>query len=109
MGYDPWTAITNRYLNQEVDLLLHIFITAASESDDPQYFLDKLEVDWMAINKDPEPPEHEYIIIKTKSLNKQNINCIARKPDCDPQQPQAKGTTMKENSNTQAGTYYLAT
>jgi hypothetical protein len=59
MGYDPWTMITNCYLNQEVDLLLHIFITAASESDDPQSFLDKLEVDWMAINKNPEPPEHE--------------------------------------------------
>jgi hypothetical protein len=73
MGYDLWTVITNCYLNQEVDLLLHIFITAASESDGPQSFLDKLEVDWMAINKDPESPEHEYIIIKMKNLNKQNI------------------------------------
>jgi hypothetical protein len=70
MGYDPWTTITNCYLNQEVDLLLHISVTAASESDNAQSFLDKLEVNWMAINKDPELPEHKYIIIETKNLNK---------------------------------------
>jgi hypothetical protein len=35
------------------------------------------------------------------------LNHIAQKPNCDPQQPWAKGATMKENSNTQAGTYHL--
>jgi hypothetical protein len=81
-----------------------------SKCDNAESFLDKLKVDWMTVYKDPEPPEYEYIIISSKNLKDDKQRCfffdrIAPKLDCDPEQPQAKGTTTKENSNTQAGTY----
>jgi hypothetical protein len=66
MGYDSWSAITNPTLKQAIDLVLHHFVTVVSMSNDPKSCLDRLEADWMPIYKDPDPPEHKYMIINTK-------------------------------------------
>ena len=68
MGFDSWGAIIDLYLKESTDLVLHHFVTTASKSDNTESFLDKLRVDWMLVYKDPEPPEHEYLIISTTDL-----------------------------------------
>jgi hypothetical protein len=103
MDFDPWGAIIDPYLNQSTHLVLHHFIIAASTSDNAESLLDKLTVDWMSVYKDPEPPQHEYIIVRTKDSadDKRRIfifHRIVRKLDHDPEQPQAQGTTTNDNS-----------
>jgi hypothetical protein len=66
MGYNLWGAITDPTPKQAIDLMLHHFVMVVSMSDDPELCLDRLEVDWMMIYKDPDPPEHKYMIINTK-------------------------------------------
>jgi hypothetical protein len=90
MGYNLWSAITNPTLKQAIDLMLHYFVTIASKSNDPESCLDRLEVDWMTIYKDLDPPEHEYMIINTNDLkdHKQRLFILDRvvsKLDRDPE------------------------
>jgi len=112
MGFDSWGAIIDPYLNQSIDLVLHHFVTAASKSDNAESFLDKLTVDWMSVYKDPDPPQHEYIIISTKDSENDKkrtfiLHRTVQKVDRDSEQPRAQGTTStNENSNTQARTYH---
>jgi hypothetical protein len=65
-NFDTWAAIINRHLLQPIDHSLFHFTIAASDSNDPGIVLDRLEVTGMWLNKDPEPPEHEYLVVETK-------------------------------------------
>jgi hypothetical protein len=71
MGYDLWGAITGPTLKQAIDLVLHHFVTIASMSNNPESCLDRLEVDWIMIYKDPDPPEHKIYNNKHKGLEGQ--------------------------------------
>jgi hypothetical protein len=107
MGYNLWGVITDPTLKQAI---VHHFVTVASTFNDPESCLNRLEVHWMMIHKDPDPPEHKYMIMNTKDLkdNKQRLfilNHVVSKLNHDSEQPRAKGITTKENSNTQASTY----
>lgn len=57
--------IINPYLNQEIRFVRQFFIGAAVHAQD-ETLLDRLEVVWMWLNKDPESVEHEYIVIETR-------------------------------------------
>ena len=109
MNFDSWGTIIDPTLNLAINHVLHLFVTAASKSDNTGSFLDNnLKVDWMAIYKDPDPPEHEYIIISAKDSledDKQRMFIVDRvvsKLDRDVKQTRAKGI-VKE----QAGSYGL--
>lgn len=65
--FNSWGAIVDRYLLQPVSHVLHYFTHAAKDSLDPQTLvLDRLIIVWMWLNKDPDPPEHEFIVIETE-------------------------------------------
>lgn len=66
MVFDTWAAIIDRSLYQPISHVLFYFTSAASASQTPGTVLDRLEVVWIWLNKDPDPPEHEYIIVETK-------------------------------------------
>jgi hypothetical protein len=67
MDFDTWSAIVTCYLYQPVDHVLFYFMSAAKVSPDPQTLvLDRLIVVWMWLNKDPDPPEHEFLILLTQ-------------------------------------------
>ena len=64
MDFDAWATIINRYLYQPISHVLFYFITSASASPTPEHIMDRLIVVWIWLNKQLEPPEHEYIIIE---------------------------------------------
>ena len=69
MDFDTWSTIVTCYLYQPVDHVLFYFMSAAKVSPDPQTLvLDRLIIVWMWLNKDPDPPEHEFIILLTEDL-----------------------------------------
>jgi hypothetical protein len=99
MVFNPWNAIIDYYLYQPVSHVLFYFTTAASASPTPGIVLDRLSVVWIWLNKHPDPPEHEYIIIETKDSQdgKTRLFIIDRGVQkTDSELP--KGTTSKKDS-----------
>jgi hypothetical protein len=105
MGFDTWNAIIDPTLRQSLDVVLHYLDVAASKSDNPGYFLDKLTVEWMTMAKSPDPPEHEYLIVRTKDMENDKVHMfvldrMTGKVDHSSEQPRTK------DFNAQAGPYH---
>ena len=67
MDFDSWNGIVDRLLFLSVSSFLFHFTDAAKNSLDPQTLvLDRLIIVWMWLNKDPNPPEHEFLVIETE-------------------------------------------
>jgi len=99
MLFNPWSAIIDCYLFQPISYVLFYFVTAASASPTPELVLDRLDIVWIWLNKHPDPPEHEYIIIETKDSQTGEtrffiIDCLVQKPDPASEQ----STTTKNNA-----------
>ena len=110
MIFDSWNAIIDHYLCMPITHALHHFIHAAENSHTPECVLDRLEVVWVWLNKHPDPPEHEYLIIETQDSEDGNIRLFVldrsvQKADRDPERP--KGTTVKESKRPNTGGYQL--
>src|ERR1700735_4655460 len=72
MDYDTWAAIITPDLNQPIDLILHHYITAASNSHNAEILMDRVKVDWITVYKNPVPPQHEYLIVGTNDSEEYN-------------------------------------
>lgn len=60
-----WSAITDPNLYQPIAHFRQYFINYASDSQTPHNSLNRLNVIWIGLNKQREPPEHEFLVIET--------------------------------------------
>jgi hypothetical protein len=100
MGFDTWNAIIDPTLQQSLDVVLHYLDVTASKSDNPRHFLDKLRVEWMTMAKSPDPPEHKYLIVRTKNMENNKVHMfvldrMTGKADHSSEQPQTKDSTLR--------------
>jgi hypothetical protein len=113
MGFDNWKAIIDPSLSQPIDHFLHYFSQAASVSDETGVLLDRLSVVMLWLNKHPDPPEHEYIIIQTEDAQDGMsrlfiLERMISKSDCELQDTTGTGTTTKKDSKRpDTGSYQL--
>jgi hypothetical protein len=87
--FNPWETITDRSLSQQIQLVLHLFNTAASASPSPVVVLDRLQVVSIWLNKSSGSLEHEFMVIKTKDSEDKKmrlfiIDRITRRPHRQP-------------------------
>lgn len=100
MSFDPMNRIIERSLSNTVSEVLFFYTTAASAAQKPDNILDRLSVVWIWLNKNPDPPEHEFIIFETKDIQDGKtrlfiLERVAKKPDSEG----SRGTTTKKDSN----------
>ena len=72
-GPNPESLLWNAQSIYDVGIFLYMLSTWASQSPDPQAILDHFVVDCITHNKNPVAPEHEYLIIETKDLVKEDV------------------------------------
>lgn len=63
---DAEELLLNLATQKDTGDFLYIILTWASNSTNPQGVLDRFDVVCIRHNKNPEPPEHEYLIIETQ-------------------------------------------
>lgn len=114
MGFNAWNAITDRLLYQPISHVLFYYLTAASESETPEIVLDRLNVVWIWLNKHPDPPEHEYIIVETKDSQDGMTRLFildrsVEKAGCIPEidGPNRPTTTTKTSQRPDTGSHQL--
>lgn len=105
---NPWDAIIDYNLYQQTSHFLFYFIQAASTTQAPESLLDRLQVVWIWLNKHPDPPEHEYIIIETKDLQDGKtrlfvLDRVQKGPD-SPEEPKP-ATSKKDSKRPDTGNY----
>jgi hypothetical protein len=72
MSFDHWNEFVNPSLQSPTSYALDFLIRAASDSESTaQSVLDKLEVRSIGLNKHPDPPEHEYVIVEVWNVSDQ--------------------------------------
>ena len=106
---DSWNKIINPSLCTPVDEVLQSFINTASEPDHiSDEVLDRLSAVYFWLNKNTEPPEHEYIIIETEDSQEKRKNphlksisklFILERITTGAPQPKSTTTNLKINSN----------
>ena len=63
-GESPRKELIDPNLMLKATVLKELSMKASSAADQ-SHLMDELQVVWMWINKDPDPPEHEYIVVET--------------------------------------------
>ena len=92
---DQATHIFNSTANLDPSLMVHLLESWAKEEPDPLSILNDLQVTTIMHNKMPDPPEHEFLIVKTEDRHK-TTRLYVLKRTTDP----ALGTVPSESRST---------